>query len=794
MDQNEMIQEGIGHYDLPNKPAHGIEHIPRAPIGIPVDNVQLPTPSLTSHPTVTHISPDQSLSTQQQSINDSDQARIVNTENGVSGLGTNSTTASTSSNKSTKQSLDSLAKLRQFKAELLAKKHDKNTKSTDQNNDIEPTEVNSSALAKMAEMFLLQQQQKNKSVYGTSTMDHTPLTGTKDSTKSSPSTMNTTKDQIKDDSEKDKIKREQELREKLKSRSSYSNQGTKSGSNSRDQSPAIGVKREMMDIRSQISSGKGDHDNQDESKRRKIDQTTTVVVDKSRVQTPVLPANPPWDNRAKSARSAPPPIPLQSSPNTSSASLRSNQHQHQNQPPHSNDPRFTRRDISTTSSSSSLSHSTDVKPQAGSDYRPTETNFVPVRFQNQPRSSEQDKHYRRRSRSPPARIAEPRQPFTSNHTRTEGRILADRIAGMGATPQNRLRSRSPPRRSSASHQRQITPPRSRDYPRAASPPQRYPDPRTPATPAFPPPGPPRRPDEFGQHVYDHQRPAPGTRKDNAPDPYRRVASPVRRRTPPPPLPPPLHHGREYERDPRYPHDPRGDPYTRNAYPGLPPPEYQRHTDDRYDRPPHPPHPLAPPVSSFPTAGIDTDNVVETLEALKAQISKLEKLVPASLTSHPAPPPPPPQHGSGPVYHEGRYDPYEDYARRYNTGRPRSPHPREREYVARAVQHHQQQPCTPLPPSHLPPAGSGGDNMTRRERTRSPVKARYTDDPRDHGGRGYGHPRPRSPPPEPPRGPPHHEHGPPGGGLGRLGKGGRGGHGRGGGGGGRRGKKARRGGR
>ncbi|WWC73752.1 uncharacterized protein I206_107724 [Kwoniella pini CBS 10737] len=684
------IQSMASHQSTPKLINFDDQQIPDSAL-----HSHLPTPSLTSNSTVSNsIDPPQVMSSSSSVSTSSVQEKSQKTNSPP-----NTITAP--------RSLSSLEKLRQFKAEVEATRNNsKAANISSPNINIEETEMNPGKLAKMAESFILQQQQIKK--------ENNPITST--------STVGENDFILSD--------REKALKEQLKLRSAQS----------QSRSPTSGSKRIAH------NDSKAPSEEMNFSKRSRGDsgiQGQLQTSDQRRY--PTLPANPPWNERNQDK--------LQKSPVASHSTTRAGSSSERNsnsakfQPPHPNDPRFTRREVSTGSAGS-------VEP----DYKPSDTNFVSSRFL---RSGNGPHPMGRDSGSPPSRAALSSDSRGKERERNEfdrsrgydGQRLADRISTKSPGPPHKYRQRSPSptRPAPRAYSRGHTPPHERrGQGRPPSPPRQYPDPRTPVSPHQA-----GRDQYIGAHEqYGDPRmplpPPPRTR----PEIHERLPSPVHARLSQRGLPP------EDYMEGRYLSAHRGVPFARHP-PSAPTPEYGRPpiVNHHHDRSPVP-NPLV-------AAGIDTNNVVETLQALKAQISKLEKLVPTTAALQPQPHHPPSQRG-----HE--YDPYTEYARQYGHDRPREPHPREREYDSRP----------PGPPGHAyPPHPHGIEGRYEDERRGLP---RGPPSPRGHYG-AHEDPYPR---------PPHHPHdhvhrhgefdGPPG--RGRGGKGQGFGHGGG------RGKRGRRGGR
>ncbi|WWD20203.1 hypothetical protein CI109_104679 [Kwoniella shandongensis] len=325
------------------------------------------------------------------------------------------------------------------------------------------------------------------------------------------------------------------------------------------------------------------------------------------------------------------------------------------------DPRFQRREVKDPSTEAG--HNDISVPGSGStpsNFQPSEKNFVPARFLGKAGAPERSNNKPARGPSPPKRYQSPDNPYAASHasrrgsgpeSQSGGQQLADRISGK-TLPGRRPRSPSPARparaagyrpRSVSPHRpptgpdyraaRPLSPPRgpSRDSYRRPPSPSHYPDPRTPSTPAF------MHGQPDASYASSHPAHEPPT------DPRNAVAAAYARRPLPPSFEPPP---RDHERD-RYPYNSRDDQYARS----LPPPEYRRPIDDRYDRPPAP----APVATGL--QGLDAKNVVETIEALKAQLTQLEKIA----TSAIAPPPPTAQRYASEAYppsgpsHDRRYE-------------------------------------------------------------------------------------------------------------------------------------------
>ncbi|WVW86999.1 hypothetical protein I302_109055 [Kwoniella bestiolae CBS 10118] len=459
--------------------------------------------------------------------------------------------------------------------------------------------------------------------------------------------------------------KEKELKEKLLSKSQSRSMNISDNANKRERGRTDSPYNERA-----LTSG------QQENKRMRNDVS--------------LPPHAPWDERARGGEYDYAPAPVKRDQNYENDRFR---------PPHADDPRFTRREQFTPTSergNAALRYQRDVSGSgsgSGADRRYSAGNGG-------------------RSRTPPSvRNGRDVGSYANERGREEYRIegqrLADRISGPGpaTVPKYRPRSPSPPSRvppRTYTNARPPSPPRppresrERDYPRPPSPPRHYPDPRTPVNASFG-----RRTDHPDPYdTYANARGPPTGPKGIAPDPYARAPSPGYGRPPPPP-------SREYGREQRYGYNQRAREasYSRGN-PPPPPPEYR--DQGRYDRPP----PLPPAGNPLMHgAGVDTTNVVETLEALKAQISKLEKLVPTANTS--APPPP----------HQG-YDTYADYTSSYERDRLREPHPREREYA------YDSRPPPPPPPGNAYPPSMGG-----RDRPRPPSPP---PPPPQHRGGVYEH--------------------------------------------------------
>ncbi|WVQ66111.1 uncharacterized protein L199_004289 [Kwoniella botswanensis] len=646
---------------------------------------EIATPSLASNSTISELSINQlglsqpassSIYTESEGVKSNDDTPVP-----MKKIGTGVETT-----------LDSLAKLRQFKAEVEATRQHPTLNAQLANKDgrsVGMGEMNPSLLAKMAESFILQQQQK-LGIAGEGKGANTDAsTGTTDKGDYSPLNVLEGSGNTKE--------RESELRERLLSSRSRPNENQSRKRNNESNSPFI-------------EHGYG----YEENKRPRND-----------IQ---LPTNPPWNERNDRGRST--------------STIRSDNYDDTNKysrfpPPHPNDQRFTRRDQSAGTTSS------------GPDYKPSETNFVPSRYQTPPERERDRRHSqegrgRPRTPPPPPIRNEPRRDSVNRSfggkreghgygNGNESQRLADRISGAGPSPAPKYRPRSPsPARNYSNHRRE------QEYQRGPTRPRHYPDPRTPVDPTYG-----RRSDIPNIDPYGSYAIARGQPLGHA-----RPPSPGYGRPPPPPA-----------RDQRYGYDPEG---REDAYLRAPPPPPGYH--DRYDRPPPPP---PPPIGGNVFAqgqGIDTNNVVETLEALKAQISKLEKLVPTANTNvntQPPPPPPPPPHSQG-------YDPYTGY------DYPREPHPRERDYNPRpfpppggsVYQARGRFPSPPPPPPHR----YEGDHRPGHEHEYDDRPGPGNDRGAGHGhGPGYGRGRGHG-----------HGHGHGGGGRGRgggkRGRGGRGGRG------------------
>ncbi|OCF73270.1 hypothetical protein I204_06501 [Kwoniella mangroviensis CBS 8886] len=652
------------------------------------------TPSLTSNSTISELSINQlglshpsssaSIYTESEGVKSNDDTPIATNKIGTG----------------TETTLDSLAKLRQFKAEVEATRQHSHP-STYVDNKGNPSggvgmgEMNPSHLAKMAESFILQQRQKLDSA------DEGKIAST-----------NTSIEPADD--------------------SGYSRVNALEGSGS--------AKERELELKERLLSSRlRPSENQDRKRNSEsnspFDERAYGYEQNKRPRNDVqLPVNPPWNDRYKDR-------------GRSSSTIRSDNHDDSDKyprfpPPHPSDPRFTRREQSTGTTSS------------GPDYKPSETNFVPSRYQNPPgRGHQRDRRYSQegqgRPRTPPSPPIR-NEPGRNNVNRSfgreregygydnQGQRLADRISGGGASPAPKYRPRSPSPARTYSNTR-----REREYPRPPSPPRHYPGPRTPVDTTYG-----RRPDIPTIDPYDTYANARGQPLRHA-----RPPSPGYGRPPPPSM-----------RDQRYGYDSKG---REDAYLGAPPPPpTPPGYHDRYDRPPPPP---PPPIGGNVFAqgqGMDTNNVVETLEALKAQISKLEKLVPTAGTNvntQPPPLPPPPPRPQG-------YDPYGGY------DHPREPHPREREYDTRPFpppsgdpyQVRGRLPSPPPPPPHKYEDDHGPGHEHEHEYDDRPGPR--NDRRAGHGpGPGYGRGRGRG-----------HGHGHGGGGRGRgggkRGRGGRGGRG------------------
>ncbi|WWD04528.1 hypothetical protein V865_002598 [Kwoniella europaea PYCC6329] len=672
-DPRKPIDNGQGQgQGTPSKATHS-PSVPEPinPSTVENENQQeIATPSLTSNSTISELSINQlglsqpfssSIYTKSEGAKSND-ATSVPTKKIGTGMET---------------TLDSLAKLRQFKAEVEATRQHPTLNTHLANKDgpsVGMGEMNPSLLAKMAESFILQQQQKLGSVGEGKPTNASTSTGVTDKGEYSPVNVVEGRGSTKE--------RELELKERLLFSKSRPMRNSESNSTFNER-------------------GYGYEDN----KRSRND-----------IQ---LPVNSPWNERNDRGRS--------------SSTIRSDNHDDQNErqrfpPPHPNDPRFKRREPSTSTTSS------------GPDHKPNETNFVPSRYQNPSgRGHERDRRYSQEGQGPGRPRTPPPSPIRNDRRRdsvnrsfgreregygygngNESQRLADRISGAGPSPAPKYRPRSPSPARTYPYPR-----REQEYQRGPTPPRHYPDPRTPVDPTYG-----RRPDISNMDPYDSYANARGQPLGHA-----RPPSPGYGRPPPPPA-----------RDQWYGYDPKG-------------------REDAYSRAPPPPPPTGGNVFAQ-GQGIDTNNVVETLEALKAQISKLEKLVPTANTNvnaQPRPPPPPPLQSQ-------EYDPYSGY------DYPREPHPRVREYDPR-----------PFPP----PGGNAYQSRGRLPSPPPPPPHRYEDDHgpgHEHGyddgpmpgndrRAGHGH----GPGPGYGRGRGHgHGHGHGGGGRGRgggkRGRGGRGGRG------------------
>ncbi|ODN78616.1 hypothetical protein L202_04215 [Cryptococcus amylolentus CBS 6039] len=455
-------------------------------------------------------------------------------------------------------SLDSLAKLRQFKREVEASRQ---TKSSS-------VELDPSRLAKMAESFLLSQnqptsQQKSSLSQSSSTSPFIPLAQNGSATAT-------------EDDEKEKFIREQQLKEQLRARVDRAGVAGKP----KEQSPST---------------------NQQQLPSRRPRAEDLIDPGTQSAATAPIPTGPaalshdPVDPRL---RRPPPGGPALSHP----------------LPPHPipNGPPALHNLPPTTSA-----------PAPGSNFEPSERNFVPARFRDgkggvpvfgsfKKHGSDNDLPVYPRVDSVPPPIREerhrPRDIELSPPPRSEGRSLADRIsAPRSAAVSSRPRSPSPVRGPAPYRPPRNTylgPPAARDlrdireYHRPPSP-RRYAD-RSPPPPIDA----PYRPPYDTRYGDPRNYPDPRDSRDprNAPERFRdrEYARPLSRDFDRPPSPP--GRGREFSRYPER------DPYT------GPPLDY---------RP-------APPVPAV------NENVLETIENLKAQLSHLQQ---AALQPAPSPYPP-----------------------------------------------------------------------------------------------------------------------------------------------------------
>ncbi|WVQ79278.1 hypothetical protein IAT38_001374 [Cryptococcus sp. DSM 104549] len=565
-------------------------------------------------------------------------------------------------------SLDSLAKLRQFKAEVEATRHVAREG---------PSELEPSRLAKMAESFLLSQRQNQ---------NETPS--------------------LSDD---EKRAREQKLREQLKARTKSDDAvaSPAPAGGATPNAPAGAVKEEAPEpaadkAPTQIGNGNGNGAARPvENKQRPraedlIDSPTTARPATAKPTTPTAaPSAPQPPATAQPPSAQPPSGPAQ--PPTGPALHR--QGRGRSPAPH---PPQESRDLASRLAprgrrpaspppangrrQSSLERGQASTWRPGQDDERSRSRERPPRAVVNPRDRSMERERRNRemqeerralgldkdgSRSPRARPP-PRGPPLN-----EGRKLADRISGprISGPPPPRGRPRSPS---------PIRPPPNHRGPRGPSPPPRLAGPRDAYNaPPSPPPArhysdPRSAPPGLYGRPYDARGP-PDSR-----DAYDYRGRDTRDRAPPPPLdsrdayrqPPsamydraPREYDRERERGGRYGAGDRADPYIRS-----PPPDYRRDSRDgprdlrdprdrdvrdsrdvRDVRDSRDPRDVAP---RGPTPA--NDNVVETLEALKAQIAHLEKMVPSSGPPEREPPPAPRAYPTGSAYNHptayaGRYD-------------------------------------------------------------------------------------------------------------------------------------------
>ncbi|WWC65774.1 uncharacterized protein I303_108396 [Kwoniella dejecticola CBS 10117] len=664
---------------------------------------QLPTPSLTSNSTMSNASDMQAIP-----LSSSASALPSTSTSTLRGGGASPTTASTSSipaesdlsraspsthlangTTNTPRPLSSLDRLRQFKAEVEASRNNAHTKTASpgrgtgtstatgiSNTNAGGVELDPGKLAKMAESFILQQQQGQQ-------------------VKKEPSRSPTASSSTIAENGAVPSDRERALKEQLKSRTAQGN----------SRSPTAAAKKSPpADIGYTAPTQRGEGQEALHGQRQEQDERRNSTA----------PANPPWKDRDQDRSQQRLPVSQANdnrslSTSASASGSASTTSAGKFQPPHPDDARFSRRDVPAAA--------------AGADHKPSATNFVTPKFQRPANSSNKADRY---SRTPPPRsshqpTAQAREQYDRPRAH-DGQRLADRITGTppgsgpGSMARSRERSRSPRPAQREYRRGRSPPPLMRDHGRQPSPPRHYPDPRTPVLPDYT-----AREDRPGPYdAYSAQRLPHAGGRGGPEQSYGRIPSPPYGKTHAyRPADPPT---REYGRD-RY-HGYGEDAYARHPHshphphsPPPPPAGYHRKQypdDPRYHGPPYPPGSMLP-------AGVDTNNVVETLEALKAQISKLEKLVPTAATiPYHAPPPPPPPPLPQQAMHRGyEYDPYAEYARQYGADRPREPHPREREYDPRPVG----RPGSPYPPPH------GRDSA-------------YEEDRNPQGLRGPGPPSPR----------------------------------------------------